>query len=126
MKKTIFTIGISLCAIFIHCDDGCVCDSGPPLGELEVRLTINDDNPDVQVNIFRGRIEDADTLFTETINESTIYYDLEAGRYYSATATYLKGARTIVAVDGRRMHISTDDCNCEYAESIRLDLRLKD
>ncbi|MEQ8469655.1 MAG: hypothetical protein RIC35_00640 [Marinoscillum sp.] len=125
MKKTlaILTLGT---IFFMHCDDTCICDPGPYFADLKVKLTIDDENPEVFLTVFAGNIEDKDTLIAEFVNESTVYYEMEAGRRYSATTHYTRGNRTYIAVDGRKMRISSDDCDCDYGESATLNLRLAD
>ena len=124
MKKIILILVCFSTLSFMGCDDSCVCQSGPHFGELTIKLTINDENPEVWVTVFRDKIEQKDTLFHESTSSNRIYYELEAGRYYSATVTYQKGVRQITAVDGKRMEVMSDDCGCDYAEDINLNLKL--
>lgn len=125
MRKLLLISVFVLVAMCIHCDD-CACDPGPFFGELKVRFTINEENPEVLLTIFEGKIEKQDTLFSEWVTDSPVYYDLQAGKYYSATVTYSKGIRQIVAVDGKKMTIGSDDCDCDYAENLSLNLKLAD
>lgn len=111
--------------IFINCFEE-QCDPGPHIGEMKVRVTINNENPEVHVVIFQGKIEKHDTLISERINHSPVYYNLEAGQYYSGTARYISGIREIIAIDGKTMQTSTDDNNCESAENFTLNLKLVD
>ena len=124
MKKGLLLTAIICSSIFWSCEDECICDSGPFYGELRVKLTINDENPEVLLTIMEGNIESQDTVISEYIDESNIYYELEADRYYSAVVYYDQGSRQITAIDGRRMRLSEDDCGCDYADNITLNLRL--
>lgn len=126
MRKLAIPIFFLLLMAFIHCDDGCVCDPGPFYADLKIKVTINDENPEVFLTVFAGKIESRDTLIAEFVSESTIFYEMEAGHYYSATTTYTRGNRTYIAVDGRKMNLSSDDCDCDYAENATLNLRLAD
>lgn len=118
-------IPILLLALFLTgCDDDCICDRGPFYADMKVKLTINEDNPEVFLTVFDGNIESQDTLIAEWVNESSVYYEMEAGYYYSAVVTYQDGARQITAIDGRKMKTNDDDCGCEYGESMTLNLRL--
>lgn len=110
--------------LFASCEEA--CDQGPFYGNIKVRLTINDENPEVFVVIFDGKLEERDTLFSEYVSESPIYYEVEAGRYYSGAVSYHSGLREVVAIDGKRMKTSSDDNSCEYAEDFTLNLRLAD
>lgn len=126
--KRYFLIGLFFTtALFIHCDS-CDCDPGPFYGELKIKLTINNENPELWLDIFSGRIEDGDTIISEMISTPEVYYELEADNYYSATVAYIKNGRMIVTIDGKKMDIVThgDDCNCESAEDITLNLKLAD
>jgi hypothetical protein len=110
-------------SLLIGCDE-CNCPAGDPFGELAIKLTINDDHPEVLVTIFEGNIEKADTLFSEYWSDDRVYYELESGRRYSATAHYFVDGREIVAIDGKQMTTSSNECDCNYGESITLNLRL--
>lgn len=119
------TIILFLFSILVFsCDDECICDNGPFYADMKVKVTINDDNPDVFLTVFDGKIESQDTLIAEWVNESTVFYEMEADRYYSAAVVYQDGNRQITAIDGRKMRTSEDDCGCDYAESMTLNLRL--
>ena len=125
MKK-ILLISFALLMATISCtDDSCFCNSGPFYADMKVKLTINDENPEVFLTVFEGNFEAQDTLIAEWINESTVYYEMEAGRYYSAVVVYQDGARQITAIDGRKMKTSEDDCGCDYAESFTLLKEIK-
>lgn len=125
MKKALLLIAIISLSVIWSCDeDVCICDSGPFYGELRVKITIDDENPEVLLTIMEGNIESQDTVISEYVNETNVYYELEADRYYSAVVGYDQGTRQITAIDGRRMTLSDDDCGCEYADNITLNLRL--
>lgn len=126
MKKTQIILAILVIITFAGCDDSCICDQGPFYADLKIKLTIDEENPEVFLTIFYGNIESQDTLIAEFVNESTVFYELEAGRRYAATASYQRGNRTYIAVDGKKMQISSDDCDCDYGESATLNLRLAD
>ena len=118
-----------LCFLILWLLAGCqddMCDPGPYEGELTVKLTINNENPEVHLVIFRGKIENHDTLISEYLDESPVYYQLDADNYYSATARYVSGFREILAVDGKRMETSTDDDGCDYGQDMTLNLKLAD
>lgn len=124
MKKPVLFIFFPALLFFMGCEDQ--CDPGPYFGEVKVKLTINDENPDVHVVIFEGKIEKGDTLISEYVSESPVYYELEAEKYYSATARYQSGVREVLAVDGKKMTTTSDDDTCEAAEDFTLNLKLAD
>lgn len=128
MKKLATTFVIFFLLSGIACsDEDCdfvICDSGPFFGDLNVLLTINDENPEVEVVIYEGKIEGKDTLFHEFISESNWVYSLESNRYYSGTAFYKDGIRDILVINGKNLPTKSDDCDCEYGQTKRLNLRL--
>ncbi len=124
MKNFLKTFWILTALSLLNSCDECNCPAGAPLGELTIKLTINEDHPEVLVTIFEGNIEKADTLFSEYWSDDRVYYDLDAGKRYSATAHYFVNGREIVAIDGKQMTTSSDECDCSYGESMTLNLRL--
>jgi hypothetical protein len=114
---------------FIACDEDCdsifnSCADGPFYGDLKLLVTINDENPEVELVVFGGVIEKQDTLIHEFVTDKTIVYEMESGFYYSATASYVDGSRQIIAINGGELPTESDDCGCDYAGSKRLNLRL--
>ena len=115
---------ITLVLPLIHCDTD-NCPSGPYYGDLKVKLTINDENPEVLVVVFEGNYERGDTIFSELVTTSSVTYEMEGDRFYSATAVYMRGPREIWAIDGKEMTVSDDDDDgCPYASDITLRLNL--
>ena len=124
MKKLVILLLIVSSWTISSCDD-CNCD-GLAYGEIRVKLTIDDDNPEVFVTIFDGNIENQDTLYAGWESDTYITIsDFEAERRYSATAHYVRDGRNYIAVDGKKMSTSSDDCDCSYTNGITLNLRLK-
>lgn len=125
MKQLVLLmLSLALLGAISCTDDDCSCPSGPYYANLKVKLTINEENPEVLLTIFEGNFESGDTLISEVIDEDKVFYEMEAGRYYSAVVVYVDGAREITAIDGRKMRTSEDDCGCEYGENMTLNLRL--
>ena len=57
MKK-ILLISFALLMATISCtDDSCFCNSGPFYADMKVKLTINDENPEVFLTVFEGNFE---------------------------------------------------------------------
>ena len=129
MKK-LFIIGIGIGMLSLTaCDGDCdgifsSCADGPYYGELKILLTINDENPEVELVVCRGVIEKKDTLYHEFIRDNSVIYEPEAGEYYSATAYYVDGSKEILAINGGELPLESDDCGCDYGGSKRLNLRL--
>lgn len=125
MKKLLTAlVGLGL-VLLMDCQD-CSCSDNPCYGQLKVKVTINDENPEVLLTIFEGKIERKDTVLSEWVAKSTVNFDLEADVYYSATVMYKQGVRQILAIDGKEMPISEDDSNCEYGQDTTLNLKLAD
>lgn len=128
MRKILTILTLIILSVFISCsDDDCslvICDSGPYYGDLNVLVTINDENPDVELVIYEGKIERNDTVIYDVLNESNMIYELIAGKYYSGTVIYQDGIKEILAINGRSLDITTDDCDCKRGANRRLNLRL--
>lgn len=124
MKQIVLLFLMIMSLAWSSCDE-CTCDANQLIGELKIRLTLDEENPEVLITIFEGKIENQDTIFSGYVVDTEIFLDLDANVYYSATAHYVKSGRNYVAVDGREMTTSTDECDCEYANNRTLDLRLK-
>lgn len=122
--KILILVGVAL--PLTNCLEDIQCDPGPYYGELRVKVTINDENPEVPLVVYRGRFEKKDTLISEWISESAVYYELEADKYYTATVLYTSGPRQILAIDGKEMSTSEDDDGCRSANDTTLRIGLAD
>ena len=126
MKKTYLHIILLLLIstiIFPYCtdleDEECYdadyssCDTWEPFwGELDISLTINEENPEVPITIYRGKLEDEDIVKQCTIRTPTLYYEVPLDIYYTVKAEYKSGDKTIYAVDGDEIKKhSTDYCD---------------
>ena len=90
------------------CDDISTCLlSRPSFGELDITLTINNENPTVDVVIYRGNYENRDTVQQFTASGTFYSIDLDFGTY-SATALYKVGADSILAVDGDEISLDSE------------------
>jgi hypothetical protein len=97
-----------------------------------VRLTVNDENPSLDVYIYKGKIED--NILSPDISPNPVrglnlpYYnisDLPLG-YYSAKVDYTADSITITCVDGgaisSKSHTYCNDVTCYDVENAELDL----
>jgi len=102
----------------------------PDTGELIIHVTINDENPDVPIAIYRDRIESGRIRIRDTVSEKTVYIEVPLNHYYSVEAKYKTGNDSIVAVDGDRIktHRVTDQCDtiCWIIKGGKYDLKLKE
>jgi len=101
----------------------------PENGELIISVTINDENPEVPIAIYRDRIESGRIRIKDTITEKTVYIEVPLNHYYSVKAEYKVGDDSVFAIDGERIktHRIADQCDtiCWIIKGGRYDLRLK-
>ena len=102
----------------------------PDNGELIIHVTINNENPEVPIVIYRDRIESGRIRIRDTVSEKTVYIEVPLNHYYSVKAEYKAGDDSVFAVDGERIetHRVTDQCDttCWIIKGGRYDLRLKE
>lgn len=99
----------------------------PDISKATVRVTLNEENPWVEVKLFEGDFENDQLVYQDTLYESRVIYYLATEKYYSATATYNKGEYTLIAVDGGEISIfryRMCELRCYEARELELDLRL--
>ncbi len=86
----------------------------PDSALVNIKVTINNENPKVPVTIYRGRFNPADSsnkLKNIIINANDSIY-LPVGEYYSVKAKYKSGQKIIYAVDGGNFETQEEtDCD---------------
>ena len=101
----------------------------PELGRLTVSLTINGQNPFVPLVIYRGDFENNDIEHTDTSWSADYWVEVPVDKYYSVTAKYKDGDKTIFAVDGDKLKLkhTSDKCDepCYYFCGGYIDVRLR-
>ena len=129
-KDFFFSMALILLITCVNCD-GCFssCDSGPFFADLQIKLTVNAENKDIPIEVFRGLYDDGVLIIQDTISpgdliDGRVIYNLEAGIKYAASAIYKDGAKTIIAIDGGEMSLASDECDCDYPTNLTLNLRL--
>ncbi|MFP4365890.1 MAG: hypothetical protein ACLFQA_02240 [Bacteroidales bacterium] len=106
----------------------------PEEAEINVKLTLNNTNPYVVVNVYSGRIEEEILILSDTARTETWNTVLPVDEYYTVTATYWSGAAdltyyNVTAIDGS--HIRTrkisDTCDepCWVVRGNDFNVRLK-
>ena len=102
----------------------------PDNGELIIHVTINNENPEVPIAIYRDRIESGRIRIRDTVSEKTVYIEVPLNHYYSVIAEYKVGNDSVFAVDGERIktHRVTDQCDtiCWIIKGGKYDLRIKE
>ena len=142
MKKIIPYILLFFVIFITNCDDDfpnvddCYdydysdCNTSKPTeGDLIIKLTINDENPEVPIIIFKGNYDNKDTLRKILYDDELLRVSLKVEEYYSVTVEYKSGNKTITAVDGDNIKIIKRyvcDSVCYGVKEGKVDLRLKD
>ena len=97
---------------------------------VELRVTIDQENPYVPITLYRGSIDKGEIVAEDTIDtESYFSSEIDFDEYYSAIAKYSHGGRVIFAVDGQKLRKKFDQNSCRnpcyIIKGDVLDLRLK-
>ena len=98
----------------------------PTNGIINISVTINSENPSVPINVYRGDFELGILILSDTLNIDKVEYVLPINKY-SATAKYISGQDTIIAVDGGEISVKLIEyCNenCWEVYDANLDLEL--
>ncbi len=98
--------------ISVDCDD--CWGFKPDSADLLVYLTIDQENPEVPLVIYRGNFEDGEIDFLDTARQSTYTLYSAIDQYYSVTAEYKVDGKTIIAVDGDVMKAKNATSSCEF------------
>lgn len=103
----------------------------PTHAEIEISITFNKENPFVYMTIFEGAIEKNNIISEEVVYKVDAFYRrLPVEKYYSVMVRYIKGGRSIYAVDGKKLRLRKDESSCDepcyYVLGDDFDLRLKE
>ncbi len=107
IRKIINAVLISTCFLFLSCSEGfddvdcseCMPDM-PLEAALYIDVTLNGKFHEVPVIVFRGKLEQADTIMVDTIYESRGFIDVPLNEYYTVMAEYKSGNSVTYAIDG--------------------------
>ncbi|OQX81036.1 MAG: hypothetical protein B6D61_01185 [Bacteroidetes bacterium 4484_249] len=101
----------------------------PEMGRLTVALSINSENPFVPLVIYRGNFENNDIEYIDTSWSEDYWVEVPVDKYYSVTAKYKDGNKTVIAVDGDKLELeyTSEDCDlpCYYYKGGYIDVRLR-
>jgi len=102
----------------------------PKDGDLEIKVSINSENQRIPIKVFENNIENPHPYHTDTIDTETYYLtNVSLNKTYAVQATYKKGDKTIIAVDGGKFKtkLVSDYCDveCYIIEGADYDVRLK-
>ncbi len=96
--------------IIVDCDE---CeDYELDSANLIIYVTTNAENPVVPIVLYRGDVEEGNVDFVDTAYESTHKIYSAMDQFYSVTAEYKVGGKTVIAVDGDKMKIRNEDEAC--------------
>jgi hypothetical protein len=85
----------------------------PTRADLDITLTINDENPHVPLVVYRKEFEERIIVWVDTVSETNYSIEVPVNRYYSVTAEYSSGTRTIFAVDGDMLETKKITGQCD-------------
>lgn len=117
---------------FVDCSE--CYTSKPDVAEINVKLTLNNTNPYVAINVYSGRIEEEILILSDTARTESWSTVLPVDEYYTVTATYWSGAAdlnyyNVTAIDGS--HVRTrkisDACDepCWVVRGNNFNVKLK-
>jgi hypothetical protein len=101
-------------------------DSKPATGFLTVNVTINAENPTVDVTVYRGNFEDNDVVDSEMVSQAEYSFELPVDETYSATASYVSGANMCLTLEQAQITMSSErfrDAVCWTVVDASVDLR---
>ena len=139
MKVLIFLL--ILCGLVVSCIDPIYYDGDsvdcdycyqelPDSADLIIDLTINDENPLVQISVFSGEANNAPLVSQFDADTSTVFVYVPVGSYYSVEAIYQSENNTVRVIDGDMLEVKlvTELCNddCWYIVGGEYDVKLRE
>lgn len=91
----------------------------PEFGPVTVEITINSENKQVPVKVFKGKYEEkylndfSSAVHIDTISQSSFVVDLKVNEYYSVAAEYIKDGKKTIVVDGDKLKLYQVSDNCD-------------
>lgn len=85
----------------------------PDWGRLNATLTINAENSFVPLVVYIGNIEDNNIEWIDTSYSTNYWVEVPVDKYYSISAEYKSGDKTIFAVDGDDFKVKYTDSDCD-------------
>jgi hypothetical protein len=125
---TAFTSCDSISLSPVDCSE-CYTDE-PKYGEIELKLTINPENPEVFITLYEEEFNEANAIFSEVIQTSTTLLTLRTNKEYVVKAEYLKDGRSYHVINRANLKTKRDyeTCSdpCYYIINKSVDLRIKE
>ncbi|MDD2197469.1 MAG: hypothetical protein PHE03_07990 [Bacteroidales bacterium] len=136
--RAIILIAIATVSLSISCDSVDLspvdCDEcytlEPEFGQIELRLTINDENPEVTIKLYEDVFYEANLIYTKIVKRSSTLLEIDTNREYVVKAEYVKNGRSYQVVNRARLKtkLNRESCSepCYYIVKRSVDLRIKD
>jgi len=132
MKVVIFLLGLTF---ILHactkpdpnCDVSWDFNQEPILeGYVNIDLTYTSGSEGIPVVLYRGYVEDRDTVWYGIATDSRLSFYLPNNVRYAAEAYYPQGNATLVALDGDKLRQeSNDECGIDCYETSSITLNCK-
>jgi hypothetical protein len=136
--RTIMLIAIVVFALGISCDSIDIspvnCAECYPVkpkdGHIELKLTINDENPEVTIILYEDEFDEANLIYSKKVQNSTFLLKIMTNKEYVIEAKYMKDGRSYHVVNKAKLKTRRDTENCSepcyYIAKRSVDLRIKD
>ena len=97
-------------SLTVDCDD--CFDYLPDTADLIIYVTIDAENPEVPIVLYRGNVEEGQVDYVDTVRSSPYHLPSAVDQFYSITAEYSVGDKKVIAVDGDKMKIKKEHESC--------------
>jgi hypothetical protein len=105
------------------------CHTAIPFeGNLNIKATINDENPRVVLYIYKGKFEAGNLIMTDTTSSEKYSLSVELDNFYTVMATYHSSGNSIRAIGGDDVKKTSEnvcDSTCWSVHYGNVDVRLK-
>jgi len=104
----------------------------PDSDKISIDITINNENPEVPIMIFKNKYNPSanlDTIFNDTVNVGSVSVKVEINKFYSIQASYKSGTKIIHAIDGglfETKKLAGCQNTCWQTVGGKYDLKLKE
>lgn len=102
--------------------------SEPSMVPMNIKLTINAENPQVPITIYKGKLEGYDTVLSDTVGSASYIALLLPDNYYTVEARYKSGNNIIYAIGGdniKKIHKQVCDSVCWTVQEGNVNVELK-
>jgi hypothetical protein len=89
-------------------------DYEPDTADLIIYVTLNDENPEVPIVLYRENVERNLVDWVDTVRESPYHLPSAVDQFYSVTAEYNVGGKKVVAIDGDKMKVKHVSESCDF------------